>query len=59
MQAKDEELHKVKEKQVMAEQQLQELEVKQQQVHNTHSSMNTHYTHTHTRAVSVISSVIV
>lgn len=37
MQAKDDELNKVKEKQVMAEQQLQELEVKQHQVHNTHT----------------------
>lgn len=32
MQAKDEELHKVKEKQILAEQQLQEMEEKQQQV---------------------------
>lgn len=32
MQAKDEELNKVKEKQIVAEQQLKEMEVKQQQV---------------------------
>lgn len=37
MLAKDDELNKVKEKQVMAEQQLQELEVKQHQVRNARS----------------------
>lgn len=39
MQAKDEELNKVREKQVQAEKQLEEMEVKQQQVTHTHHSL--------------------
>lgn len=45
MQAKDEELSKVREKQVQAEKQLEEMEVKQQQVtHPTHTLLK--FSHT-------------